>query len=318
VPISRVSERMTSEYLPATPSGGINVVSCPDGWYWIIPLRDNQYSVGFVCHQTRFLERKRQHDSLEDMLLSVVDESPTVRDLLEQGTYQPGVRVEQDFSYVADSFCGPGYYIVGDAACFLDPLLSTGVHLAMYSGLLSAASILAVENGDVTELEAQSFYQSLFRNAYHRLFTLVSGVYQQYMGKESYFGLAQTLVREHDAAHDESTDSAFGELIAGVTDLRDASDERGKGTLPIQVSINEATEGEQTPVQELLVAAEQARLSAGAHTPNSPLSLAPMKMDGNDLYDAATGLYLVIGATLGIRRAEPAAAAERSATLSTR
>jgi|UniRef100_A0AAU3HQ87 flavin-dependent dehydrogenase len=295
------------ELLPNTPSGGINVVSSPDGWYWIIPLRDNRFSVGFVSHQTRFLERRGDYESTEQMLLSLVEESDTVREQLADAKFLQGeVRVEQDFSYVADSFCGPGHFIVGDAACFLDPLLSTGVHLAMYSGMLSAASILATVNGDVDEKEALGFYEVLFRNAYQRLFTLVSGVYQQYMGKDTYFGLAQSLVRETQdapAPHSDNNDAAFGELVAGVTDLREASSQAGLGTAPIQTVIDDAAELDGTPVGELLTAAEQARQQAITASPNSPLSMAPMKMDANDLYDAATGLYLTTTPTLGIRRA---------------
>lgn len=241
------------------------------------------------------------------MLLSLVGESDTVREQLADAKFLQGeVRVEQDFSYVADSFCGPGHFIVGDAACFLDPLLSTGVHLAMYSGMLSAASILATVNGDVEEKEALGFYEVLFRNAYQRLFTLVSGVYQQYMGKDTYFGLAQSLVRETQdapAPHSDNNDAAFGELVAGVTDLREASSQAGLGTAPIQTVIDDAAELDGTPVGELLTAAEQARQQAITASPNSPLSMAPMKMDANDLYDAATGLYLTTTPTLGIRRA---------------
>lgn len=298
------------DLLPDTPSGGINVVSRPDGWYWIIPLRNNRYSVGFVCHQSRFLEIKKTQPSLEQMWQTLVEESTTVHGLLKNGTPLPGVRVEQDFSYVADSFCGPGYFAVGDAACFLDPLLSTGVHLAMYSGMLAAASISSLHRGEVSEAEAQSFYESLFRNAYQRLFAMVSGVYQQYMGKASYFDLAQTLVREPEAGTDENAEGAFGELIAGVTDLREAADEYGRGTAPIDAVIEEAAEGPQNAVQELLAAAEEARLSAAGKVPNLPMSSAPMKVDANELYDAATGLYLSVSPELGIRRAAPATTAE--------
>jgi hypothetical protein len=49
------------------------------------------------------------------------------------------------------------------------------VHLAVYSGLLSAASVLSIVAGDVSETEAYAFYESRYRNAYERLFTLVAG-----------------------------------------------------------------------------------------------------------------------------------------------
>jgi flavin-dependent dehydrogenase len=56
----------------------------------------------------------------------------------------PPVRCGQDWSYTTGRFAGPGRIMIGDAACFLDPLLSTGPHLAMFSALIGAAAINAV------------------------------------------------------------------------------------------------------------------------------------------------------------------------------
>lgn len=274
--------------LPGTPSGGINVISSPEGWYWVIPLKDDVYSVGFVTHQTRFLERKPSYSNMDAMFLAVVAESATVAELVRGGRQSGPVRVEQDFSYAAPSYCGPGYFIAGDAACFLDPLLSTGVHLAMYSGMLAATSILATGNADVTELEARGFYESLYRNAYTRLFSMVSAFYQQYRGQASYFWLAHRLVRGQRASGGHMSGSGpFAAITAGLSDLDDARHAGGTA-----------------PLQELTEAAVHAQLRAETGDPAADNTLAPMKMDANDLYDAATGLYLVTSPTLGIRRAK--------------
>ncbi|MFJ6696949.1 NAD(P)/FAD-dependent oxidoreductase [Streptomyces sp. NPDC091272] len=291
--------------LPTSPTGGINVIGAKDGWYWVIPLRGDRYSVGFVCHQDRFLERRRDHDDLEGLLAALVEESPTVRDLMANGEYQPGVHVEQDFSYVADSFHGPGYYIAGDAACFLDPLLSTGVHLALYSGMLAAASVLATVNEDVTEQEAGTFYESLYRNSYQRLFTLVSGVYQQHAGKEAYFELADAMAPERAGTEYEQVDGAvaFAELVAGLADIHDAVTGTHEDHAQQAHADAVALPGDNS-VRQLLEAAESARLMAAARTPRAPVSEAPGKMDAHDLYDPATGLYLVTSPTLGIGRAK--------------
>ncbi|MEV0730516.1 NAD(P)/FAD-dependent oxidoreductase [Polymorphospora sp. NPDC050346] len=291
-----------AELLPGSPAGGINVISSPDGWYWLIPLRDNRFSVGFVTHKTNFVERRRGFDSQEAMLTAMIDESDTMKQVLANATQLPDVRVEQDFSYAADKFCGDGYFLVGDSACFLDPLLSTGVHLAMYSGMLSAASILSLDRGEVNEPEAQAFFESLYRNAYHRLFTLVVSFYQQHAGKDRYFALADTLSRAAQGDGAKSADLAFGEIIAGITDLREAADQAGMAAEPITETIDAAATGGAKPVQELLGAAEQARLRAEAAAPNQRVTTAPMHIDANDLYDAASGLYLVTEPRLGISR----------------
>ncbi|MEU6329030.1 NAD(P)/FAD-dependent oxidoreductase [Streptomyces sp. NPDC047049] len=271
--------------LPNTPAGGIDVISHPEGWYWVIPLRGGVHSVGFVTHQKSFLEKRPKYGTSREMLLSVVDESPTVRDLMAGAEFTEPVRVEQDFSYVADRFCGPGFFEVGDAACFLDPLLSTGVHLALYSAMLASASILATLRGEVTETEATAFYETLYRNAYARLLVLVSGVYEQYEGKDSYFWLAQRMVREKERLTGDRSNAAFVEIVAGLSDLRDAGGTDGTGAMT-----------------ELIEEAERAQRRVDADEAG-PSNLAPLRIDPSDLHDAASGLYLVTK-PLGIGREE--------------
>ncbi|HEY3630728.1 MAG TPA: NAD(P)/FAD-dependent oxidoreductase [Jatrophihabitantaceae bacterium] len=271
------------QLLPGTPPGGIDVISSPNGWYWVIPLRGGQFSVGYVTHQDNFLALPRA--DLRALFSSLVDASPTVRDLVAGHELAGDIRVEQDFSYVADSFCGPGYFLAGDAACFLDPLLSTGVHLALFSGMLSAASILAIDAGDVAEAEAGTFYENLYRNAYARMLALVAGMYDKYRGRMGYFWLAQKLMRP-EQVRAYKPDNAFGAIVAGLTDLEDASRRGGVA-----------------PMLSVIEAAERARVRADVQVPNAGTTTAPMKMDANDLYDAESGLYMVTTPRLSIARA---------------
>jgi flavin-dependent dehydrogenase len=265
-------------FLPGTPDGGINVVSSDDGWYWIIPLKDGQTSAGFVTHQDNFLERRKAFGSTEEMLHQLISESPTVTSLLEGARYYAPTRVESDFSYVSDRFCGQRFFIVGDAACFLDPLLSTGVHLAMYSSMLASACILSLMREEVSEQQASAFFESLYGHAYARLLVLVSGVYEQYRGKQSYFWLAQRLVQERKKF--ELPNSAFGELTAGLSDLKDAEDT--KGWMKKQALREEAELAEK-------------RANSGGKT-----GIAAFRLNPEDLYDEATGLHLVTTPGLGL------------------
>jgi flavin-dependent dehydrogenase len=270
--------------LPNTPEGGINTISSPEGWYWVIPLKDQRFSVGFVTHKNNFLKRREAHASNEEMLLSMVDEHETVRSLLKDGTYYAPVRVEQDFSYVADHFCGPNYFLVGDAACFLDPLLSTGVHLAMYSAMLASGVILSTTAGEVTEDQGRAFYESLYRHAYARLLVLVSGVYEQYEGKASYFWLAQRMVKENNSS--ETLNHAFVELTTGLTDLSDAEDVAGWS-------------GSEGLKKEL----ELAKQRADEQTARSGRQgIIAVSLEPSDLHDKATGLYLETTPRLRLRQ----------------
>jgi Tryptophan halogenase len=123
--------------------------------------------------------------------------------------------------------------MIGDAACFLDPLLSTGTHPAMFSALIGAAVITAALDGAVSEQEALSFFERQYRRAYPRLLKLVSLMYQQYQGKETYFWLAQRLVR--DGVRYRLPIGPFSRIISGLSDLQDA------GYSPGWVSLNHKT-----------------------------------------------------------------------------
>jgi len=206
--------------LPGNPEGGINVVTAPDGWWWNIPLAGNRHSVGLVTHKDDFGARRPGYPSLQDYYLDRLHGDPTMHSLVEGARFAGPVRAEQDYSYAADRFCGPGYVMVGDAACFLDPLLSTGVHLAQYSATLAAAAIATAHRGEMTEQEALGFFEFTYRRAYTRMLVLVGRLYQKYEGASTYFTQAQQLV--HEDTHNTEPIRDFTGIITGLTDMREA------------------------------------------------------------------------------------------------
>lgn len=204
------------------PEGAIAVCSVPHGWFWAIPLHDGTLSVGLVTSKDLFNEGRSRLGSIEKLYFEAMKDCPIITELLEGATKVSDMRTEQDYSYVAERFAGPGYFISGDAACFLDPLLSTGVHLATYAGLLAAASLTSVLRGEVAEEEATDFYHTWYRHAYERMLVLVSVFYESYRGKDYHFYNAQKLTHgERERLH---LHEAFLHIITGVEDLADAKD----------------------------------------------------------------------------------------------
>src|SRR6266566_7710775 len=203
------------------PNGAIAVGSLPYGWLWGIPLHDDTMSVGLVLHKTTFKEKREEADNLKQIYMTAINECPLIAKLVEHGTFATEqVKTEQDYSYMSDTISGPGYFMVGDAASFIDPLLSTGVHLATHGSMLAAASIASVIRGEVTEEEALSFYEHSYRHAYLRLMVIVSGLYQQYRGKETYFWQAQQLTH-NDFKEPDKVYEAFLYVVSGVEDQKD-------------------------------------------------------------------------------------------------
>jgi flavin-dependent dehydrogenase len=206
---------------PDSPEGGINVISTPEGgWFWHIPLGNERFSVGYVIPQQLFAAHRRRHASLTECYLELVHRSDGIARLLDGAQRVTEAKAEQDYSYVSDRFCGPGYVIVGDAACFLDPLLSTGVHLATYGALAASAAIATILRDEMSENDALGFFDYTYRRSYSRFLTLVSRMYTQYIGAEEYFSHAQELTRA-SAPEMDTPEESFTRLIAGLTDVRE-------------------------------------------------------------------------------------------------
>jgi flavin-dependent dehydrogenase len=203
------------------PEGAIANGAVPDGWLWGIPLHNGTMSVGLVLHKTTFKEQRQQYDSVEQIYLNAIDSCPLIADLVKSGKLVTNIRTEQDYSYSAGSFTGPGYFLIGDAACFIDPLLSTGVHLATHSAMLCAASIASVLRSEVTAQQAREFFEQSYRQTYLRLLAIVAGMYQQYDGKESYFWQAQQLT-DHDYDDSSAMMEAWLYVVSGMQDVKDS------------------------------------------------------------------------------------------------
>jgi hypothetical protein len=204
--------------LPAPKQGDIAVGSIPSGWLWGIPLADGTMSVGAVMHRDA-IKAKRNQD-LKDILLEAIDMSPLLKDLVSPGELISDVKSETDYSYASDTFCGPGYFMIGDAAAFLDPLLSSGVHLATFSAMLASAGLTSYSKGDVTEGEMLSFFEKSYRQAYLRFLVFLSAFYDVGRGKDAYFWEAQRLTQEDVSGIDLK--KAFLKLVTGLKDMSDA------------------------------------------------------------------------------------------------
>ena len=120
----------------------------------------------------------RESASVQQIYRDAIASCPLISRLTRTGALISEVKVEQDYSYTSVPFTGVGFFMAGDAACFLDPLLSTGVHLAMYSGMLAAASIASLLRGEVTEDQAISYYEQSYRRAYLRFLVFVTAFYE--------------------------------------------------------------------------------------------------------------------------------------------
>ncbi|AKT40594.1 NAD(P)/FAD-dependent oxidoreductase [Chondromyces crocatus] len=205
--------------------GPITVGSIPYGWIWGIPLRDQTMSVGLVIHQELFKE-KRATQSVEEIYHEGLKASPLFQDVVLKGaTLEPQIRTETDYSYISRTLAGPGFFLVGDSGAFIDPLLSSGVHLAMHSALLAAASVKSIIAGEVDMASATEFYQRCYQGHFLRWALIVASFYEVNARKETYFWTAQQLAHEELGVFNMSQadmKDVFATMVSGVVDLGDA------------------------------------------------------------------------------------------------
>ncbi len=184
------------------------------GWTWTIPLHTGELSVGVVVHRDTFMQWKKEcGNDLDAVYMRGVEGCPAIMKMLEKAHTSKKVEAWSDYSYVAEKFSDPRYRLAGDAAGFIDPFFSTGVHMAGLGALSSAATICAVIRGDVEEDEACRFHEQCIRRSYNRLMLTVGGFYKQMRDQGETQGLDQAGV--------QTMLTELQPIISGNIDLND-------------------------------------------------------------------------------------------------
>ena len=140
---------------PGRAAGHPLIVMCEEGWFWLIPLDDRRTSVGLVLDA----EVARTVDVPASRMLGWgIERCPVVRERMEHATGPETNHVTADFSYTCKPYAGPGYFLVGDAAAFMDPIFSTGVTLAMMSAREAAERVVELLHGRRSPASARRAY----------------------------------------------------------------------------------------------------------------------------------------------------------------
>lgn len=175
--------------------GNVFLEANKGSWIWHIPISDKVTSVGIVAPAGDFT---RDLDA-DAYLESKTSASPRIRNLLQGSTRSSRppyneTRVCSDYSYCYASFFKPGALVLGDAACFVDVLLSSGVHLATYAAVLAAQSIKSVLKGELSERVAMTEYEVRLRKEYAIFYDGLVGLYDMSKGEDDYIQWLRTLL----------------------------------------------------------------------------------------------------------------------------
>jgi flavin-dependent dehydrogenase len=163
------------ERLPGKAQGHPSIFMCTEGWFWIIGLNETKTSVGFVADPELV---KQAGISPNRILHWAIARCPVVRHRMRDATGPLTNRVVSDFSYECSPLAGPGYFLIGDAGCFLDPIFSTGVTLAMMGGKQAAEQTLAVLRDGRSPSRARAKYVRFVESGTSVFKRLIRNYYQ--------------------------------------------------------------------------------------------------------------------------------------------
>jgi len=197
------------------------IASVPLGWIWYFPIGADLMSVGFVTHRRHFRDALAGREP-ELLYREALASCPEIRDLLAQATLrddilpeQKRVGVTQDWSSWAESAVGPGWAAAGDAAVFVDPILSSGVTLALQSGHRAAYTWLTLRRRP--ELDSGQLWQAYadyLRGEAFSFLQLARFFYANNRSAESWWWEAQRLLNARGSL-DLAPRQAFSLATAG-------------------------------------------------------------------------------------------------------
>jgi flavin-dependent dehydrogenase len=164
-------------------TGNIKVLMVPEGWMWLIPLSGARLSVGIVS---------RQAVGSTDVLEDAIARSPLIQRLISGGATPTAPRVIRNFSFRNTRSHGPRWACAGDAACFLDPVFSSGVSLAM----LSAESVVdtvspALREGREGAAELLDAHAAHMQTGYRSFSGLIRRFYDNAIVRSLFFAETQ-------------------------------------------------------------------------------------------------------------------------------
>ena len=201
-------------HLEAPDDGNIFIESYQNGWLWKIPLPGGISSIGAVVDRDAGAKAIRT-SGLQDFLNDQIAAAHHTSGLVDGATAITAPKAVRDWSYSATAFSGPGWVALGDAACFVDPLFSTGVHLAVTAGHIGAAYVVTALTDPGLAGEAASVFERLYRTQYEHFHELARLFYAGNRSVDSYFWEARRITGEQRPPREAFVRAVSGQAAAG-------------------------------------------------------------------------------------------------------
>lgn len=191
--------------------GATTIAFVPEkGWFWHIPLHNDTVSVGIVA-EGKYLTRGGVKEP-RAMFEREVEQNLWIKEHLATGECTQEFWVTSEYSRHSKYCAGPGLLLTGDAFAFLDPVFSSGVMLALKSGVLAGETIHeGLLAGDLSPARFTA-YGATMREGVENMRKLVYAFY------DVNFSFKDVVMR-HPEAGDLITDCLSGDLNRDYSQL---------------------------------------------------------------------------------------------------
>lgn len=185
--------------------GHVTIVRAADRWFWLIPLAGERTSVGLVLPS----ERAGHNADRDALFADSVREAPEMAERMARATALTPLRATGDYSWKFSSFATGRVVLTGDAAGFVDPVFSSGVLLALRSGMQAVRMIRKAEAAGrgLTPRECTAYTRTITRWM-HQYIRVIDMFYDR-AGFEVFMNPAPFL----------NIPAGIGRLVGGDTDL---------------------------------------------------------------------------------------------------
>lgn len=199
----------------------IFIATCAAGWIWCIPASPTVLSIGLVTNRDTLRDFKGKPDEL---YLQQIQTCPEISAVLNganmtriSADQNRDVVAIQDWSYESRQMFGAGWAMCGDAAGFVDPILSSGVMLCHELGQKAAYTINTCMSA-TSDAEIQNywnFYQETYRTYLRAYREMAQFWYGTNFAMESWWWQAQRTLAHENSGYELSNAESFMRLASG-------------------------------------------------------------------------------------------------------
>lgn len=180
------------------------------GWFWYIPLANDITSIGVVA-ESSYLMRNGTSD-IKNAFEREIQQNSWLMNKIQTAQRTQEHKATTDYSKQSITGTSPGIVLVGDAYAFLDPVFSSGVLLALKSGVM--VGNIFVQGFEDGNLNVSCFddYINTINTSIENMRRLIHAFYNPNISFKD-------IITAHPWVADKMTDCLSGDLNKDYSDL---------------------------------------------------------------------------------------------------